>query len=481
MPAGEKNFLNSILSLLLGVIIFAGLCSAQAFANDKSIDKSRITDDLIPLQIESIPRRPRPILELGPSFLAPGPIGAGFKLPTGAVWQPSLMIWGTNRTAFQTFDNSERDLTEWVQRFDLYANLYLTFTERILFGVRPFDKSGRFTRYTLNDSDNSPKSEDGDFDDELNFNITTLFFEGDFGELFPFLDEKDSRGLDIGIAVGRQAINFQDGVLVNDSLDALGLSKINLKPSWAVNYRVTALWAWDEVNRTNLGIEDNTASLFGIFNEIDLRASTLEFDLIFLDADAETGDGFYGGVGATQRFANYNTTFRLLGSAPVGNETEHNQDGGLFIAEISTTPHASNDFVYLSSFWAFNNFRSASRDPSAGGPLGAVGVLFAAPGLGRYQAALDSSSNDVFGGALGYQLFFNDSRQQLLFELGARWANKNIGQRAVGFGPSFQTAIGSRTVIRIDVYAAYGSKRLAEQNSKEDFRYGSRLEWLLRL
>ena len=466
-----------LLASLLAPALSLGVFEARA-----DDDSSRITDKVIPLETDSIPKRPAPLLEIGPPFLETGSIDQGFELPGGAVWQPSLIVWGVNRSAIQTFDDSERHLLEWANRFDLFANLYLTATERVLLGVRPLDRRGRFTRYTFADSLDDSLSEEGDFEDEINFDIETLFFEGDFGELFPVLDPLDRKGLDIYLAVGRQPINLQDGMLVNDSLDALGLGKINLKPSWAVNHRATLIWAWDEVSRSNLPTDDRSAMLFAFSNEIDWRVSTFEADLIFIDAEQETGDGFYAGLGATQRLGHFNTSFRILGSLGLDSATEHADDGIVFFSELSFTPEGSHDFVYLNGFWGLNSFRSASRGPSAGGPLGAVGVHFASVGLGRYAAALDSQPDDVFGGALGYQKFFNQERTQVLLELAGRYATEEIGQRALAFGPSFQQAIGRRSVLRLDLYGAFGSERNSPSAFEtEKWRYGTRLEWLFRL
>ena len=457
---------------------------STAFAADESAgDPSRITDKVIPLAIDSIPRRPAPILELGDPFFNSGELSNGFTLPTGAVWSPSLIVWGTFRSAFQTIDDSRERVTEWSNRFDAFANLYLTPTERILVGMRPLDKAGRFTRYTFQAPSNAPEEEDS-YNEELNSNITTLFFEGDFSELFPVLDTKDSRGLDIGIAVGRQPLSFQDGMLLNDSVDSLGLSKINLKPEWAANYRVSLLWGWDELNRSNLADDDSASTLYGMFNEIDLQSTTLEFDAAYVEGSEATGDGFFAGVGASQRIAEYNTAFRALGSLPSGSETVHNSGGALLFAEISRTLHASDNFLYLTGFWGIDEFRSASRSSTVGGPLEAVGVLFTSVGLGRYGSALESDADDAFGGALGFQMFFNERRTQLLIESGGRYAREERDQRAIATGFSLQQAIGRRIVVRIDGFGSYGRPEqgtaLAPFES-EEFGYGARFEWQLQL
>ncbi|MBP9838173.1 MAG: hypothetical protein KBC84_05615 [Proteobacteria bacterium] len=451
-----------------------------AFAED-----SKISDKVIPLQIHDFPERPSPILELGDPLLKTGKISTGFVIPTGAVWQPSLIIWGDYRTALQSVDRdvekSGDRLTEWANRFDLFGNLALTSTERFLVGFRPLDRKGKFTRYTFEALDTN-KSEENKFEEEFNSEFTTFFFEGDFGEIFPNLDLQDKNGLDYYFAVGRQPISWQDGMLINDRLDSLGISKINLKPNWAVNYRSTLLWAWNEVNRKNLANDDGDSSLYGFSNEIDFKETTAEFDIVYVDAKSETGDGIYGGVGFTHRLYSINNTWRVLGSHAVGDDTDHNQKGILFFTELSTDLEGSGDYVYLDTFYAKDHFRSASRASDAGGPLGGTGVLFASLGLGRYSAALSNQADDAFGSALGYQVFFNKRRQNLILELGGRYAVEEIGQRAIASGLSLQTAIGQRNVLRFDTYVKYGKERVSLENAEDDtLGIGARVEWMLRL
>jgi len=373
----RKRIKIAIVGLLLGSLCVQTKTRAQSSQGNQSIghqenDKhnSRITDEVLPLQLDDFPERPKPLLELGDPLFNTGKLRHGFKLPTGAVWRPSFIVWGTYRTALQTFGIKEDRVSEWANRFDLFGNLYLTSTERILIGIRPLDNRGQFTGYTFKTSENL--MEEGGFEEEFNGMIRTLFFEGDFGELFPFLDKRDKRGLDFGLSVGRQPIRFQGGLLIDDNIDALGVSKINIKPRGAVNYRSSFLWGWNEINRSNLPEDDNSASLFGWFNEIDWRASTVAMDFIYVSANDSTGDGVYTGLSAIQRMGRYNTTLRVLGSIPVGEETDHNRAGALIFTEISWTPYGNHNLVYVNVFGGIRNFRSASRDPSAGGPLGPI-------------------------------------------------------------------------------------------------------------
>ncbi len=439
-------------------------------------DRSRLTDRVLDLQLDKVPDRPKPILELGDPFLGVGPIHPGYKLPTGMVLQPSLIVYGTYRTALQGFYNGSDHVTEWANRFDLFGNLYLTPNERILAGVRFLNQNGRFTGYTFRaPSSVRPEGRRG-VEDELNFDITTLFFEGDFDEIFPFLDPRDKYSLDYYLSIGRQPLLFQEGMLINDSIDAVGISKLNMKPPFMVNMRSAFIWGADQINRQNLASDDESSRLYGLFNEIDFRATTMELDVVYVDANDSIGSGIYAGLGLTQRLGRLNSTVRVLGSASIDHETMHNSDGMLFYNALSVTPHATNDLVYLNSFYAMDHFRSASRDPYNPGTLSPTGILFEAVGLGRFNSPLSNATDDAFGMALGYQMFSSDKRRQLILEIAGRYANDE-GQRAMGPGARFQAAIGRRTVFRLDGYAVYDEGRQINQPvPDDDFTYGMRAE-----
>lgn len=449
---------------------------AEKAAEEKEGDGhgSRLTDKYIPLQLEGFPQRPRPILEIGQNFLGTGTLAQGIKLPTGALWQPYFMLFGTLRTGLNSFDNGNGQLSEWANRFDLFGNLYLTFTERILIGFRPLDRDGRFTGATL-----QPSELDNGFEDEFNFELRTLFFEGDFAEIFPNLDKEDKHGLDYGFSVGRQIISFQEGMLINDNIDAVGITKINWKfPSSAVNFRWTLLYGWNQLNRINLPSQDKSSSLVGLFTETDWRKSTVAFDIAYVNADDLTGDGLYLGLSSVQRMGKYNTSFRILSSFPIGDETIHNSQGTLLFSEISWTPHGNHNLVYINAFAGIDNFRSASRDPSVGGPLGRTGILYAAVGLGRYGAALSNDASESGGGSLGYQMFFAHDRQQLILELGGRYATNDFGQRAVAGGASYQIALGRRWIFRLDGFTSFVSRDALLTD--DEVRFGGRFEILTR-
>ena len=473
---------------------------------------SRYSDEPIPLA--DIPDRPRPLIEIGPKFLGTGNISQGFTLPTGAVWTPAFMVFGTIRTATQGIENGVADaqVAEAVARLDLFGNLYLTQTERVVVGVSPLNQEGRFTSFTfLNEVGGAPVlgpngEEPDDFQEELNFRINTLFFEGDIAELFPKLDWDDSSPLDYYLSVGRQPLSFQDGILINeDALDMVGLTQANLKLSGFVNTRVAGVFGWGDVNRHS-GINgpfvdcgdliarstpgpigncsDGSALLFGLFTETDTRTRTVELDAMYMLADDETGDGIYAGLGTTQRIGEYNNTFRIVGSYPIGDETPFNRAGAIIHNQFGFTPHHTHNWAYINLFGGIGNFRSAARGPASGGPLGQTGLLWAAVGIGRYGAALGNQADEAVGGGIGYQMFFGKARrQQLILEVGGRYTYGSndandafpIFEQDIAAGAvRYAFAVGRRGVITLDGFGAY------DLNASQP-NFGSRIELAINL
>ena len=500
--------------------------------DEEGYSKSRFSDEPIPLA--DLPDRPKPIIELGEPFLGTGTLSQGFRLPTGAVWQPAFLAFGTLRSAVQsqslTFsdvEDADVSLSEAAFRLDLFGNLYLTSTERVLIGFRPLDENASFTGFTLDCSGRADCfDENGDevsgLQDEFNFGIRTLFFEGDIGEIFPAADWKDSKRLDIGISVGRQPLSFQEGLLINeDAIDAVGLTRANLKPRGVVNLRVTGLVGWGDINRTAIPVNadpelfadltlqeleelnaslsgpnpgDKSALLFGLFTETDSRKSTIEADVIFVSADDLQGDGLYVGISDTRRIGRFSNTIRGVGSFTIGQEGLRNSQGYVITNQFSWTPYHSYNHIYINLFAGIDEYRSAARAPATGGPLGLVGVLYAAVGIGRFPGALNNQPDNAVGGSFGYQFFFNKTRQQLILELGGRHqyeyddpvsGNFLVGgpQSQVAAGARYQMALARRGVLVFDLIGLYDiyNSDLAPDLDLNSFFVGGRVELVIQL
>jgi hypothetical protein len=417
--------------------------------NAADMSGSRLSDQPIPL--DKTLERPPPLLELGDPFLGTGNLQKGITLPTGAVWQPSLVLFGDFRTAVQTFSDGKNTFSEWADRLDFFANLQLTGTERVLLGLRPLDRNGKYFGYQFNS--------DPGFKARLDGNLAMLFFEGDFGQLFPKLDLYDRNSLDYGFSIGRQPLLLQDGLLLNDTIDSIGIVRNSLHTAWTSGWRLNFYYGWNYIHRNNNEL-DTSAQLLALSTTADFYWSTMQLDFVYVPASPKTGDGLYAGFGATQRinaFGNaFNTTFRILGSAALNHATPQTSSGALLFSQVALTPKGTLDWVYLDLFVAIAKFSSAARSPDAGGPLGRIGILYDAVGLGRYGSALSNEANHSVGFALGYQMFFDTFRRQLILEVGARKDTKRTNLDAAAMGARLQQAIWRHLILQFDTFVSGG-------------------------
>jgi hypothetical protein len=430
-----------------------------------------ISDKAIPLQTEGIKRTP-PLLELGQSFFGPGPIPPGFKIPTGAMWQPRLTVFGQLRSAIQSFDDGRtRTISEWVSRLDLFAEARLTGTERFLFGMFALSQDDRFTGYNFEPDGKWKSATEGD--------LEIAFFEGEIGEIFPNLDPQDRKPLDIQFSVGRQPIIYQDGMLINDRFDSIGVAKDNIYVPGNGNMKLTALYGFNKINR-NDNHQDSDANLYGLFSKTDFYKRTVDVDLVYVTSNSRKEDGIVAAISSIQRIGQISTTIRALTSQSFGDNTPQISDGTLLFFEGSWTPPRTADLIYCDLYWAIDSFSSAARAPEVGGSLGRTGILHEAVGLGNYGSALINTAEEAVGVSIGYQKFFGyhkgkfyePKRKQLILELGVReGTDGNSDESAIALGTRYQQAFGRRTVIRFDAFGAL-------QNDN-DQAWGGRLEFVI--
>ncbi len=453
-------------------LALAGLISATAFSADAavSIYGRGLPDEEVEYLDEAHELAPfaKPIFIFGDPFLTPGNLSEGFELPTGAVWQPSMWIFGQGRTVLQTQKQNEgKRLSEWANTLDLFANLQLSGTERLVVGVNPLRRGRRFSGYAF-----EPDETRGGYS-RFGANLTRLFAEGEFAEIFPNLDPSDELGLDFGFAVGRQALSFQQDILLNDVVDGIGIVRNSLTAPGAGNLRITGFFGWNEISRADT-IEDQNAKLFGLFTQADMLHNTVALDLIFVDSDDTGGDGLYLGASSVQRFGLWTSSVRLLASQSLEKrDTSAVSDGLLFFADFSTTPQSTDDILYFTGFAAFGEFTQAARDPTVGGPLTRAGILFASPQLGHLSGPLSARANDVIGFSVGRQWFLlANNREQFVLEGGGRKDIGGQGRNALGLAGRYQIQIHNQAFWQLDLYGTYVES--------EGGGYGARSEIVVR-
>jgi hypothetical protein len=430
---------------------------AHAARSGESHSKSRLSEKHKPLLKEHVqlPERNPPIYEWNLPFLGPGNIISGFKIPTGAVWQPAFWVFGTAQTSAGAINDGVNPTREYASgRVDIFGNLQLTPTERVLIGFAPLSQGANLGSGLLH-----VDGQGTEFVNAVNPNIQTLFFEGDTRQLFPGIDPDDRNGLDFGFAVGKQPIFFQEGIMINDNIQALGITKDTIQiPGITPDMRITGVYGWADVRRGD-SIPDRSAYLLGVFTETDLPKSVVTFDFSFVGSDnprdlagvQRGGSGVYLGASATQRFGEINTAFRINTSSALNGTGTAVDDGVLLLAELSRTVPGSTNLVYANFFATVGDYTSAARSPQVSGPLERAGILFAPLAAGLAGSPIPGDANHAVGGALGYQMFFGP-RRQLTLEIAGKGITNGIKQNVVALGGQYIQAINSRTSVQVNAF-----------------------------
>ena len=282
-----------------------------------------------------------------------------------------------------------------------------------------------------------------------------MFFEGDVGSLFPNLDQAGIKPIDYGFTVGRQPVVFQEGILINDTIDAVGIIRNNIPFYGTSNFRVSAMWGWNRLDRNEADKRDE--NMFGVFIAADTHTSTYNLDMIYVD-DEGRRDGFYVGASAIQRLAAFggiSTAFRINSSFALDEDVPGNVlgTGTLITAEFSKTVPGSDDIIYVNSFLGLGNFTQAGREAIVGGPLANTGILFASPNLSTYSAEINPFvDDDVVGGAIGYQAFWDNKRRNLILEIAGRHDLSGKGFDSLGFGFQLQQAVGQHAQLTFESF-----------------------------
>ena len=413
-----------------------------------SESSSRYSDKVLGLKEQGdLPLRPEPLFELWQDYVEQGPYLHEFELPTGMVVSPGLVFFGNINTGLEFTDSGAGDPSaEWVTTANLFLNMTLSGTERILLGISPLTRqNGPKTRYTF-----EPEAE---YKNESNLRLSTAFFEGELTEMFPKLDFDGRLPLDYEIAFGRQALVIQGGLLINDTMDSVAVTRSTIPFPGANFGRVAAYMAWNQVNRSN-NIDDNEGELYGLFSAFEFAHSTVEFDVTYINTNSTVGDQFNAGASLIRPFIilehSVDTTIRLANSSTPDPETASATDGTLLYSSFSWAPKRTDDIIYLNAFGALNNYAPAARN--AGGPLGIVGLLFAGNGLAG--PAINNRANKAYGGTLGYQMFFSPAlRRNLIFEVGGKVDNSSGGIDRFGAAVRYSQALGQRFFFEVGGFA----------------------------
>ena len=345
------------------------------------------------------------------------------------------------------------------------VNLQLTGTERVQAHLRPMDAQGQFTGKTISAQNNS-------FNGHWFADFETLFFEGDLGEMFPLLDRQDQGEGDLGFAIGKFPVEFQNGYMVRDEMVAVGVSKTHIHMEGSSGIRAMGLWAFDHINKADDAPDESGVNLFGLFVEGDFPWGLLEVDVARTVAGRDRGEQFNSGMGWTGHSAGNNYSVHVNFSRFFDSAQMRYDSGTLLALGYSTEFGLRRDIVYANSYWAEGDFRRlASSGPP---PLGPIGLSFDGAGRGGYRPALWPRPLDSAGFAVGMQTYFADEALNWAVELGHR---QDLDKTHSMFDNTSGTALTTRAqyklaerfLLQLDAfYAVHGRDSKGLQDKKYD-------------
>ena len=395
-------------------------------------------------QCKQLNANQRPLLELGRPWyqlgqLSPGSSLLGFHNNVN----PQFLIFGDYRQAIASNRMGGDTTSQLAFELNTIWNLFVTSTERVVWGVSPFDNGAQNTRWEF-DSDRVEFETDFDFD--------FGYLEGDLGAIVGGFTGQ-TLPFDGPFAIGLTPILIQNGVWLNDAVEgAFFTIPARNSPKLGIsNMDISFGFIWDEINSSAFAGDKNAAKAYLIYSFIEALNGYLEIDYAFLE-DRTLIDRSYHNIGLaySRRFGNFiSHSTRVIANA--GQEVSagpQTADGLLLLSENSLiTSNPYTVIPYFNMFAGFDTPQTVAGDQR----LVNTGILFESDGMTGYPT-LDGQANDTFGGALGLNLLAQDFSQQLIMEFAAvfRGDDSTLAGDQYGLGMRYQIPLNNSWIFRTD-------------------------------
>ena len=443
----------------------------KAFRSDPSYEKNY--DVLEQTEIyggKTAVEPPRPLLELGREQYTSGIYDeSSTALGDLNPLLPGLAIYGDWRTAVAYNNNNGKDIAQIATRLNLDIDFKFTATERIHAFLAPLQSNTKFTRFEFGGGDAN-----GRFNDELDANPQTLFFEGDFGSLYSGYSNTEA-SFDLPFTVGLFPLFLQNGIWANDAIlgGAVTLPAKNSAALGLSNFDLTFFAAFDDIDNAgvvaaNGKVDKHNANLYGATAFIDAFNGYIEAGYGLLQGVDEQ-DGLlehYVTAAYTRRYFNtLSNSTRLFANFGDDNDGNSSNDNGFaIISENSLVSSLPSTLLPYANFFAGIDNPKPLVDGNNAGILKNVGINFETDALTGYPK-LDDTGSNTWGGAIGVQYLFNLD-QQLVFEVATvqPYEDDGIGAKdpQYGFGVRYQIPINRAWLFRAD--ATYQIIESAEDN-----------------
>jgi hypothetical protein len=421
---------------------------------------------------ECVPTQ-RPLVELWRPFY-----GDGIFSPAIPVFSdvnpltPQFLLYGDYRAGVGIHRDNGQPVRSVANRLALDMDLRLTGTERIHGFMAPLDHNGRFTRLDFSDSNNV------EFEDELDAQFETGFFEGDIGAMVGGLIGEDAP-FDLPIAAGLMPLLYQNGIWMEDIVAGVAISlpwRHSVPLNWA-NYEPTFFAVFDQITSPAFDNNNGVASAFGTAWFIEAYDGYIEADYAYvLDRVDSTRSYHNSALAYTRRyFEKISNSVRVINNAGQQRDPlDRTADGTIILLENAfLTSEATTVIPYANFFYGVRRPQSVARAVAAGGILRNTGILFELDNLTGYPT-LDATGTSNFGGAFGINIFASNFRRQFVFEFAALDTHSDplfssAAGPEYGIGGRYQQAINNWTLLRLDA--------MVGMRDNDSDIYGTRAEW----
>ncbi len=396
----------------------------------------------------------RPWVEWGRPFYSGGMYDPGVPVFSDVnLLTPSFLVYGDLRSGVGVHRNNGQAVRNWANRLNLDMDLRLTGTERFHLFTGPLDHNGRFTR--LDFSNNKVE-----FEEELDMQLDTAFFEGDLGAIAGGWIGDDAP-FDLPFTCGLVPLLYQNGIWMEDAIAGVAIGapwRHSRALNWS-NYDATFFAGFNQVTSPAFNNDNNAAAVYGTAWFVEAYQGYIELDYAYLDdLDGQNRSYHNSAIAYTRRyFGRISNSVRLIGNAgQSGPANSRSADGALLLLENSLiSDHPSTFVPYWNAFVGTGSPQSVARAANSGGILRNTGINFETDGLTGFPT-LNATGSNAYGGAVGLNILSADFRKQWVMEFAAldTYANPLLGAAAgpeYAIGTRYQTALNNRLIWRVDL------------------------------
>ncbi len=382
-------------------------------------------------------QKPRPLTAyqefLGADAIHPRP-GLEWHGNPGFHWEPRFVGYGSYQIFGQAFNEGKREQHGIGHQLLIDLDLRLTGTERFHVQFRPLGRKnsgGSFYQF------NSPHG----YDDNSTLVPDRYWFEAELFSLFGQALDDPFTPRDYHVVVGKFPMTMHNSLLMNDDILGVAINKntLYLPPFSNVNFQV--FYGADDVDSTI----QPSPEVVGFNTAIDYRHTFIETTLAYVYDDQLSGsDSGYAAGSVTQFFGPLSLAGRVLGK---WGDDDGRGDGQLFVIESNYSRKFSKEFKHNTGFehavYYANAFRATSGWNSiSGGNFDRIRSTFEVNPL--VNISQFGATDDLFGTALGVQLFRDDDNQSWTPEIAFE---DDSGDAVLGVGLGWMKKIGRRTFV----------------------------------